>query len=219
MLTNAGVDLLGNVAVPGLGSSFKFFSILNNINRSMSSTTSTMEKVAAEHAIVRMEKSNDGGTVTLTMAPGWEHVLPQTVEEDPACLIIWDDNNILATVNAFNAAIGNGAVSPEWLNVEEGNPITIPGLKSAIFMLVQVAAGGGGVVGNCMITPNNIPQYKNVCSLFSCLGFDPFCIAHVVCPIGRIYILADCRHHTTAVADPILPPAAQFGFCYAPVFA
>jgi hypothetical protein len=177
-----------------------------------------MEKVAAEHAIVHMEKTNDGGTVILTMAPGWEHVLPQTFEEDPACLIIWDDNNIAATVNAFNVAIGNGAVPPGWFNVAAGHPITIPGLKNAILTLVQGVAGGGGVVGNCMIAPNTIPQYTNVCMHFQNVGFNPFFIAHAVCPIGRNYILADRSQHTTAVADPILPVAAQHGIPYAPVF-
>jgi hypothetical protein len=130
--------------------------------------------VVAEHAIVRMEKSNDGGTVTLTMSPGWEHVLPQTFEEDPACLIIWDDDNILATVNNFNVAIANRAAPPGWFNVVAGHPITIPGLKNAILTVVQGAAGGGGVVGNCMIAPNSIPQYVKVYMLFQNVGFDPF---------------------------------------------
>jgi hypothetical protein len=140
------------------------------------------------------------------------------MEDDPACLIAWNDNNILATVNAFNVAIGNGAVPPGWL-MGEGNPITIPGLKRVILSRVQEAAVAGKIVGNCLIAPNDFQQYVDVVMNLKDVGYNPFFIAHAVCPIGRNFVLADRRHHTTAVAAPIIPPAPDVGVPYVPVFA
>ncbi len=163
-------------------------------------------KVAAEDAILAIERCDDG-TVQLTLARGWKKVLPKKQEEDPASLILWDDDNLLATVEAFNAALlnPNGPAPPKWLNLGDDNQITIPALKAAILAHVQVAGGGGGIVGNAVIAPNTFAQYCRIFVQFHDLGRDAFFVAHAVCPIGRNYKLADRRNNTTAVADPIPP--------------
>jgi hypothetical protein len=177
-------------------------------------------KVSRDDAILAMKMSNDGRTITLTMAPGWEDVLPQTNDNDPGSLIMWDVDHCIATVKAFNIAIAkqaanpnpNEAVPPEWLNMAVGQAgITVAGLQAAVLAHVQVAAGGGGVVGNALIAPNTMEEYCRVRECFLNIGYDPFFKAHAVCPIGRNYVLADCTKKTTAVASPIVPPSAGLG--------
>ena len=125
---------------------------------------------------------------------------------------MWEDDNVQATVAAFNAAISNnmGPAPPNWMNVAAGVPITIPALKTAILAHVQASSGGGGgVVGNAMIAPDTMSQYRSVGTQFFLIGIEPFSVNHAVCPIGRHYVLADRRANTTAVADPIdIPPVA-----------
>lgn len=81
----------------------------------MMNTTKESGAIAnASEAILRMEELEEG-KVRVILADGWNHVLPQTIEEDPGCLIIWDDNNINATVAAFNNALTaapSGSVPP-----------------------------------------------------------------------------------------------------------
>ncbi len=179
------------------------------------------DEVAAEDAIVAIKQNKDG-TVTLTMAPGWKKVLPKTSQKDPGCLIMWDDDNILATVNAFNAAMlnpdPNGPAPPEWLHVGEGNQITIPALKRAILTRLQLEAGGGGVVGNCLIAPNSYEEYCRIGHFCCYMAIIPFFVEHAVCPIGRNYVLAEGSKKTTAVASPIPPPPDDIG-PGVPVFA
>jgi hypothetical protein len=170
---------------------------------------------AAEDAVVAIRRTRDG-KIKVTLAAGWRHVLPKTLDDDPAFLMVWNDDNILATVNAFNQALlnpNNGPAPPEWLHVGAGvgHQITVPGLKTLILAYVQLRAASGGVVGKCMIAPNSVSQYCRVCSAFCGVGMEPFFIAHAVCPIGRNYILADYRKRTTAEADPILAPPAHIG--------
>jgi hypothetical protein len=187
-------------------------------NCSMLSTSSTHEHVSADDAILATETSNSGQTVTLTMAPGWEHALPQTFEHDPGCLVMWDDENCVATVKAFNAAIANGEEPPAWLNVarDADGSITVSSLQKAILAHAQTSAGGGRVVGNAMIASNTVQQYVRVCTILFALGMHPFFRDHAVCPIGRNFILADSHQKTTAVVSPIEPPDAGVGV---PVFA
>ena len=113
----------------------------------------------AINAIRNIEILQAGTKIRLHVEPGWESVLPKTNEDDPGCLIMWDDDNMAATVKNFNAAIAaavpGAPVPPAWLNI--AGLITIPGLKLAILNHVQISAGGGGVVGNCLIAPNTEP--------------------------------------------------------------
>jgi hypothetical protein len=162
--------------------------------------------------IFRLSESS----VRVMLAPGWKSVLPQKGEDDPGCLIMWDDFNVDATVIRFNNAIAAGGVPapPAWLNVPVGGgPITVPHLKAAILTHVQTTGGGGGVVGNALIAPNNLNQYGQLTTAFSFIGFEPFFIAHTTCPIGRHYVLAESRAsaRNTAVADSILAPPVGLG--------
>ena len=168
------------------------------------------QRCAAMDALQSIEILEPGSRVRVHLAEGWEHVLPQKGEDDPGCLILWDYDNLAASVPAFNQAIAKGAVPPAWLNVgPEAQPITIPGLQASILEHVQVAGGGGGVVGNALIAPNdNMQQYSNVKSEFRVLGVEPFFVQHAQCPIGRHYVLADQGNPSTAVADPIPAPPA-----------
>ena len=124
---------------------------------------------------------------------------------------MWDDGNLRATVTAFNNAIGGGVAPPAWMNVAAGVAITVPALQAAILAHVQASAGGGGdIVGNALIAPNTVPQYKDVQIHLYAIGVDPFFSTHAVVPIGRNYILADRRNNSTAVADPVpSPPVGQ----------
>lgn len=198
-----------------------------------------MTRVPAPDAIKAIKKTRDGtGDVLVTMQHGWEDVLPKTKEDDPGSLIIWHDNNVAATVAAFNAAIAQGIVDaaaitqglavekvdevvppPAWLINHDGGPvrqITIPGLKSAILTRVATNAGGGGVVGNAMIAPNTMEEYVQVYSELCCVGFDPFFKKYAVFgPIGSNYVLKDNLRSNRAVRHVVAPPAVGLGV---PVF-
>jgi hypothetical protein len=134
----------------------------------------------------------------------WEHVLTQTLEENPVCLIMWDFDSCQATVDAFNAAIDNGEEPPEWLNVARvTGSITVPSFQTAIFSCAADCRKGGGIAGNSMIAPNTFAQHNRIDQTFNNVGFTPFFMAHAVCPIGRNYALRDHRKKTTAVTEPI----------------
>jgi hypothetical protein len=168
-------------------------------------------KCAAIDAIKKIEVIEPRSRILVHVEPGWESVLPKTKEEDPGCLIMWDDDNIAATVDNFNAAIVTAApgapvpVPPAWMNAAAGGPITIPGLKLAILHHVQTTSGGGGVVGNCLIAPNKVTQYGDVKTHFFGIGYDAFFVQNAVCPIGHHFVLMD-RRSATGVADPIPAP-------------
>jgi hypothetical protein len=196
----------------------------------MTTTTSEIDKkrnisrlpkkendVSAEDAIVSIEMSSDELKVTLTMAPEWEFILPQTDGDDPGCVIVWDCANCFATVKAFNAAIANGEAPPPWLNALNAGPITVLGLQMAILNRVRVQ-GAGGVVGNSIIAPNSVEQYTGICTRLFAVGTIPIFMNHAVCPIGRNYILLDRIHHNTAVASPIEAPSG-LGVAGVAVFA
>jgi hypothetical protein len=177
-------------------------------------------KCEAGEAILKSEKLNDGKLVRITLAKGWEYVLKKVGEDDPACYIDWDFENLDRTVVNCNQAIVNnlpGAPPPPvWLNLAGGAALTVPGLQASIMAHVQTQAGGGGVIGKSLIAPNTIPQYGCCGIHFSHIGFDPFFRAYAVCPIGRHYCLADKKAQTTGVAAPIPAPPVGQGV---PVFA
>lgn len=171
----------------------------------------------ASEAIMTIEKLGEK-KVRVVLADGWEHVLPRKGEDDPGSLIMWDDDNVDATVAAFNAALTAVPLPaippPAWLNLG-GNGVTAPALKASILAHVQTRGGGGRVIGNALIAPNDITQFSNVKTVFSHIGFDAFFRAHAVCPIGYHYVLADRRVNTTAVADAVVTPPVGYG---SPVF-
>jgi hypothetical protein len=162
------------------------------------------ELCPASDAILDIKKLQ-GGKVTLIMADGWENVLPKKGEDDPGVLIMWDDDNIAATVTNFNGAGGN---APPFLG---GPPFTIPGLKTALLTKMLVDSGGGGVVGNCLIAPNSVEQYGNVKSAGALIGDYPFFVAHAVTPIGRYYILKDRQFPAVATRDVAINPPPGAG--------
>lgn len=189
----------------------------NNKRKVSPDDVNRKKRCPATEALLGIETLEEGAKVRVILAKGWENVLPQKGEDDPGCLIMWDDDNIAATMTAFNAAIAAGAVPPAWLNVGGGpNPITIPNLKASILAHVQVTAGAGGAVGNALIAKNNLIQYSNVREAFYSIGTEPFFVQHAQCPIGRSFVLADRRANATAIAVPTLAPAAGLG---AAVFA
>lgn len=175
------------------------------------SPDSVHRRCPASEALRGIERINEK-QVRVILAEGWENVLPHKGEDDPGCLIMWDHDNISATVAAFNAAMAAGAAPPAWLNVGVGpNPFTVPGLKASILAHVCVTGGGGGVVGNALIAPNDFAQYGQVKTIFNNIGFEPFFIQHAECPIGRHFALADRRANTTAIADPVAAPPVGLG--------
>jgi hypothetical protein len=133
---------------------------------------------------------------------------------------MWDDDNIAATVQAFNNAIQGeinvlgGPPPPAWLTnlpgVAAGAPITISGLKQATLQFADYT-NGDKIIGNAMIAPNSVEEYKEVCSRFSHVGFEPFFREYAVCPIGYHYILKDNIKRTLGTRDPILAPQAHLG--------
>jgi hypothetical protein len=58
-------------------------------------------------------------TVSLSLADGWERVLPQKGEDDPELLVMWNASNVRQTVASINAGGGSGL--PVWLGA--GIPI------------------------------------------------------------------------------------------------
>jgi hypothetical protein len=100
------------------------------------------------------------GEIVLTMAPGWETVLPQPQhdEDDPGLLIMWDLNNLATTATNFNKAVAAGAVAPAFLGGGASacsQPFTVSSLQMSLLKhIVQTAGGsGGGVIGNALIAP------------------------------------------------------------------
>jgi hypothetical protein len=162
------------------------------------------ELCAASEAIVAIKKLEDD-KFELTMADGWKDVLPKKGEDDPGLLIMWDDDNIAATVTNFNGAGGN---APPFLGAP---PFTIPGLKTALLTKMQVDGGGGGVVGNSLIAPNSVKQYCNVRIVAERICSYPFFVAHAVTPIGRFYILEDRKVPATATRHDNIPPPPGAG--------
>uniref|UniRef100_A0A7S3L016 Uncharacterized protein n=1 Tax=Amphora coffeiformis TaxID=265554 RepID=A0A7S3L016_9STRA len=72
----------------------------------------TEPKVPRSQALLAITEI-DNTHVRIELAAGWGFALPQKGEDDPGCLIMWDDENIAATVAAMNTALaGGGAAVP-----------------------------------------------------------------------------------------------------------
>jgi hypothetical protein len=155
----------------------------------------------ASDAILSIEEVEDG-KLRLTMADGWDDVLPKKGEDDPGLLIMWNNNNMAATVQAANDAEGE---APEFFG---DRPFSVEGTQLALLHHMHTAGRGGGVVGNCVIAPNDLDQYCNVRSIAFNLGSNPFLVANAVCPIGHFYVLANRKNPNTATPSmvPIPPP-------------
>ena len=160
------------------------------------------ERCDAADAILDV-KDIGNGKLLLTMADGWEDVLPKHGEDDPGVLIMWDDDNFAQTVANFNAAVVAGQVAPAWMGA---HPFTVKELKRAILTRLQRVGRGGGVVGNLMIAPNDLDQFQRIVAVTTQLGFDPFVVANAVCPVGNWYVLADRQAKTTARKSAMPPP-------------
>ena len=146
------------------------------------------DRCDAAEAILEI-KDMGNGKLLLKMADGWEHVLPKDGDNDPGFLIMWDDDNLVATVSNFNTAVADGQVAPTWMGT---HPITPQELKMALLSHIHTTAGGGGVVvGDCLIAPNDLVQFLNVAMAIASLGWDSFVVRHAVCPIGRLYVMED----------------------------
>ena len=129
--------------------------------------------------------------------------------DDPAALIMWNDTNLGNALADINAA---GAAFPEWLNGGV-RPVSIATLKQSILRHVSTTARAGGVVGNCLIAPNTIPQYADIKTHLFALGILPIfrAIDPAHLPIGANYIIADREAQTTATADPVPAPPRGLG--------
>ena len=130
--------------------------------------------------------------------------------DDPAVLIMWDPTKL---TNALADINGAAVAFPAWLNGGV-NPIPdIATLMQSIITHVASIAGGGGVVGNCLIAPSTVSQYSNIKTKLNNLGFLPIfrTISPAHLPIGSNYIIADRTRKTTATADPVPAPPAGLG--------
>jgi hypothetical protein len=144
-------------------------------------------------------------------APDYQHVLAKVGEDDPALLIMWGGANVRRTIAAFNAALaagGAGPVVPQWMAPPAGTPYDedIFVHKILTHMKKNVGNGGGRVIGNALIAPNDLHGWTGLIQELCIIGIDPFFIAHVVCSIGQVYCLADKKQKTTAVVSPVHVP-------------
>jgi hypothetical protein len=166
------------------------------------------------------------GNVVVTLGPGYKHVLSSVGENDPALLIMWDDVNVRQTVEAFNAAVAAatgtvpcggtsepgalvGPPVPDWMALPAGSTYNEDILKQKILTHIKQKTGHGvgEVIGNALIAPNDFHGWCGLMQELSFVGTEPFFVTHAVCPIGRIYCLADEKHKTSAVPDPVhIPP-------------
>jgi hypothetical protein len=175
--------------------------------------------------IERLRK-DAAGNVVITLATGYKGALNKVGEDDPALLIMWEDANVRLTVAAFNAAVlaaanaggaagaasvpvpaGTAAV-PNWMALQVGQ-YTEDIFKHKILTHIKQKAGHGtgDVIGNALIAPNDLHGWGALLQELYGVGTEPFFMAHAVCPIGRIYCLADKKHKTSGVHDPVhIPP-------------
>jgi hypothetical protein len=154
-------------------------------------------------------EEDEDGNVVVTMAPGYEQVLANVGENDPALLIMWDDASVRQTVDAFNAAVAeDGAAVPPWMALPLGRLYDEDTFKRKILTYAKQEAGNGAgnVIANALIAPNDLGGFTRLYVILSFVGLDPFFIDHAVGPIGRIYCLSDDRRNTTAVHFPVQGP-------------
>ena len=125
-------------------------------------------------------------------------------DDDPAALVIWDDDNVDFNVAAFSVAINRGAVLPPWLAA----PIARKGLKVSILQHVRGIACGNEteVVGNALIGPNTLVKFARITQLLHSISDIQLFCDHAVCPIGHLHVIADRRAKTTAFAAPLAAP-------------
>ena len=92
-------------------------------------------------------------------------------------------------------------------------PVSIATLKQDILQHVSTTARAGGIVRNCLIVPNTIPQYSDIKTLLDNLGslpiFRAINLAHL--PIDANSIIADHKAQTTATAYPVQAPPRGLG--------
>jgi hypothetical protein len=82
----------------------------------------------------------------------------------------------------------------------------------SLLSYVRQRAGSGDVIGNCVIAPNDLNGYSLLREAIKDLSYDPFLIAHAVCPLGDLYVLADrTPRNETATRAPTLAPAVAPG--------
>eukprot|EP00931_Biecheleriopsis_adriatica_P054026 TRINITY_DN31756_c0_g1_i1.p1 TRINITY_DN31756_c0_g1~~TRINITY_DN31756_c0_g1_i1.p1 ORF type:complete len:180 (-),score=27.47 TRINITY_DN31756_c0_g1_i1:18-557(-) len=148
-------------------------------------------------------KMSGTAEIEISLPTQFEAVLDLVGEDDPALLICWDTPNLVAAVAAMN---GGALLPPPWL--AGALPISTTQLQVAICAKVNGDAGGGGVICNALIAPNNASQYANLKTSLGYLGFDAFLQQSPALPLGRIFVLNDGGRRTTGVADPVLAPPA-----------
>jgi hypothetical protein len=132
------------------------------------------DKCDARDAVLKIKELSDS-SVKVFLAAGWESILPQHGEDDPGLLVMWHQPNLeLMVVNINNAGPAGGPAQPAWLAAVV--PITEQQLKVAILKHLLDQAGGGGVVGNCIIAPNSLIEYWRLGFAMRDLCFDPFLV-------------------------------------------
>lgn len=159
----------------------------------------------AVESIIRLTET----TLKVNVAPGWEVVLPKNGDDDPGVLILWDAVNVRQTLASINDPGGGVHPLPTWLRA--GAPLDENTLMTMILTRVQAKTGSGGVVGNCIIAPNDMVGYGRILQGIYELYLLPFFIEHAVCPLGHVYVMTCRRNEAIATRAPTMPPFENSG--------
>lgn len=150
------------------------------------------------------------GDNSVTLIPGTNklNVLDTIGDEDPAALVVYDDDNCIAAVAILNAL--PAGMFPAWLNGGVA-PVSLAHFKTSLINRVHgLAAVPSHVSGNCLIAPCTISEHVRVCVQMYSLALDPTLglIPPAHLPLARNFLIADGSRKTTAIADPIQQPPA-----------
>lgn len=160
----------------------------------------------AEDGVINLVKRMENGkaVVDVELHPDWQCVLKDVGQNDTGFLIMWNLENVNATVNSINT--GGGAAPPQppgWLTL----PTSPSQLQMDIINRMQNQTQAGPVVGNCLIAPNNLEQYGQLRDFAGHMCSDAFFSYHVGQPLGGLYYLADNKRRNTAERGAAYVPA------------
>jgi hypothetical protein len=169
----------------------------------------------AHGAVITSFEEHPDGTATVILAPQYEHLLKGVGANDPVLVVAWSDANVRHTLDNFNAAAAGGPPAPPWMALPPGAAAYNEQIFKSNLMSHVHGNVAGGSVGelhdNAIIAPNDFVGYSNLTILMYSIGSDPSFNAHAVCPVGRVYAIADGKQKSRAVRSPIPVPAGGVG--------